>query len=63
VDAVVKMSQVMILDVVAVGIENLEQSNRLINLGCHLGQGHLFSPPLGLPDLTDYLRGFATART
>ena len=32
-------------DVVAEGVENDEQKNRLLNLGCHIMQGTLFSRP------------------
>ncbi|MEL6130292.1 MAG: EAL domain-containing protein, partial [Cyanobacteria bacterium J06628_4] len=46
VEAIVQLSQVHDLDVVAEGIETEWQAQRLIELGCRYGQGYLFSQPL-----------------
>ena len=46
VEAIVQLSQVLDLDVVAEGIETEWQAQRLIELGCRYGQGYLFSQPL-----------------
>jgi predicted signal transduction protein with EAL and GGDEF domain len=34
------------MDVVAEGIETLEQANELKSLGCHYAQGYFFSKPI-----------------
>lgn len=49
------------LKVVAEGIENHEQMNILNSLGCDLGQGYLFSPPLD-PVATEQLLGAGILR-
>ncbi len=46
VPVILSIAQVMNLDVVAEGIETREQSIQLRELGCHFGQGFLFSKPL-----------------
>jgi diguanylate cyclase (GGDEF)-like protein/PAS domain S-box-containing protein len=48
-----------ILDVVPVaeGIEDPEQLAALRQLGCALGQGYLFMPPLSVPDVEQHLLG------
>lgn len=48
VTAVVTMGRAFDLDVVAEGIEEEEQRDRLVNLGCRYAQGYYFSRPLGL---------------
>ncbi len=45
VQAILAMANGMNLDVVAEGIETVEQRQLLRLLGCRLGQGYLFSPP------------------
>ena len=44
--AIVDLANIFGLRVVAEGIERPEQRERLIELGCELGQGHLLSEPL-----------------
>ncbi|RKQ92289.1 PAS domain S-box-containing protein/diguanylate cyclase (GGDEF)-like protein [Solirubrobacter pauli] len=48
--AVVGLGQALALDVVAEGIEEEEQWRTLRELGCHYGQGFLFSKPLSAAD-------------
>jgi EAL domain-containing protein (putative c-di-GMP-specific phosphodiesterase class I) len=40
------------MDVVAEGIENVEQSIEMRRLGCRFGQGYWFSRPLTASDAT-----------
>lgn len=46
VKSIIMMAQSLNLEVIAEGIENGEQVVRLLNLGCALGQGFYFAPPL-----------------
>lgn len=47
ISTIVLMSDNLALDLVAVGIETRSQRNRLVELGCELGQGYLLSAPAG----------------
>ncbi|WP_051366583.1 putative bifunctional diguanylate cyclase/phosphodiesterase [Hamadaea tsunoensis] len=42
----IELGRALGLTVVAEGIERVDQRRTLWNLGCHLGQGHLFARPL-----------------
>jgi EAL domain-containing protein (putative c-di-GMP-specific phosphodiesterase class I) len=44
--AMMRLAEVFDLRVIAEGIERAEQVPALIELGCELGQGNHFSPPL-----------------
>ncbi|HKH13591.1 MAG TPA: EAL domain-containing protein [Solirubrobacterales bacterium] len=48
--AIVDLASIFGLRVVAEGIERPEQRERLLELGCALGQGHLLSEPLDATD-------------
>jgi EAL domain-containing protein (putative c-di-GMP-specific phosphodiesterase class I) len=50
------------LRVIAEGIENSAQLQRLRTLGCEYGQGYLFSPPLSARDTERLLVGWSSAR-
>jgi EAL domain-containing protein (putative c-di-GMP-specific phosphodiesterase class I) len=56
--AVVALGRTLSLRTVAEGVESEAQRHQLLALGCELGQGYLFAPPL--PD--DALREFLGAR-
>jgi diguanylate cyclase (GGDEF)-like protein/PAS domain S-box-containing protein len=47
------------MTVVAEGVEDLDQSKRLVQLGCARAQGFMYSKPLAAEQLTDYLLGKA----
>jgi len=49
--AIVEMARALDLDIVAEGIEQDEQRDRLLELGCEHGQGFLFSPACSHPRL------------
>lgn len=55
VHAIIAMAHAMQLRVVAEGIEREDQLALLDELGCDLGQGHLFAAPMAMPALLDYL--------
>lgn len=44
--AIVKLADTLELEVVAEGVEMPEHRKVLLDWGCHLGQGYLYSPPL-----------------
>jgi EAL domain-containing protein (putative c-di-GMP-specific phosphodiesterase class I) len=44
--AIIGLGDTLKLRTVAEGVERAEQCAALINLGCELGQGYFFSPPL-----------------
>jgi EAL domain-containing protein (putative c-di-GMP-specific phosphodiesterase class I) len=52
VEAVIRLAEALGLSVVAEGIERPEQTVRLRQLGCHLGQGYLFSRPVPADAIT-----------
>lgn len=47
---IIKLAENLNLEVVAEGIENEHQFSRLRELGCHYGQGYLFSRPVSKKD-------------
>lgn len=53
--AILAMAKSLNLEVVAEGIERPEQRRALIELGCRLGQGYLFAPPLTAAAATKFL--------
>jgi diguanylate cyclase (GGDEF)-like protein len=48
--AIVDLAEIFGLSPIAEGIERQEQPQRLLELGCELGQGHLLSKPLSAAD-------------
>ncbi len=61
VEAVIALAHGLGIGVVAEGIETDRQAERLRELGCDLGQGYLFSPPVPAEQTAGLLR--ASART
>ncbi len=55
VEAIIGIAHTLRLDVVAEGIEDHEQRERLRDLGCDLGQGYLFARPLPGSDMVTFL--------
>jgi len=55
VEAITHVAKHLDLEIVAEGIETEAQRQVLRDLGCHLGQGYLFSRPLPAADLQPYL--------
>ena len=53
--AILELSQVFDLKAVAEGIEEQGQANRLVELGCSFGQGHLLARPLPAPEADDLI--------
>jgi diguanylate cyclase (GGDEF)-like protein len=61
--AIVDLGSSFRLQVVAEGIEAVAQRERLVALGCDLGQGFLFSRPVPAAEMTAALAGFPPAAT
>ena len=62
VKAVVSLAHGLGIEVVAEGIESLDQAERLTALGCDLGQGYVWSRPLPADELDALLaRGSVSA--
>ncbi|MCV6587644.1 MAG: EAL domain-containing protein [Marinobacterium sp.] len=53
--AIIALAQSLKLGVIAEGVENIEQLNRLRDLGCNLVQGYHFSRPLPEKEFLTYL--------
>ncbi|MGD0167025.1 MAG: EAL domain-containing protein [Gaiellaceae bacterium] len=53
--AIIALGASLELEVVAEGIELLEEDTALQSLGCVIGQGFLYAPPMSTEDLFDFL--------
>ncbi len=56
VDAVFRLGRSLGLVTIAEGIEDTEQRDRLISLGCSVGQGYLFARPMAETAAAEFLR-------
>ncbi len=54
--AIISMGDSLGLSTIGEGVETSDHAERLIEMGCSLGQGYLFSVPLSDRDLTAYLK-------
>ncbi len=55
VDTIVRLARAFDLDVIAEGIEHIEDLATLVRLGCRRGQGYLLAHPLHPAELTPFL--------
>ncbi|MBW7862507.1 MAG: EAL domain-containing protein [Rhodocyclaceae bacterium] len=55
--AIVTMGQQLHQEIVAEGVETVEQMNFLRELGCDQLQGYLFSPPVTAAEFSDFVQG------
>ena len=53
--AIINLGKNLDLHIIAEGIENQKQNEKLMELGCHLAQGYLFGKPMTVNDFEDYL--------
>jgi len=67
VELIITLAHKMNLKVIAEGIENIRQVERLLKLGCEYGQGYYFSQPLDAQAALEFMRqqgaGVAAGRT
>lgn len=54
-EMIIDLGRTLGLSVIAEGVETATQRQKLVELGCHELQGYLFSPPLALESLPDWL--------
>ncbi|MEO6353210.1 MAG: EAL domain-containing protein [Oxalobacteraceae bacterium] len=52
---IIALAKSLALDIVAEGVETQEQVTALSRLGCDIGQGFLFSPPIGAREIEKWL--------
>jgi EAL domain-containing protein (putative c-di-GMP-specific phosphodiesterase class I) len=62
IELIITLAHKMNLQVIAEGIENVRQAERLLKLGCEYGQGYYFSQPLDAAGAQTFLRQQARAR-
>ena len=58
---IIALSQSLGLSAVAEGVETTEQKRALVNMGCTLFQGYLFSVPLSVQDFERYMANMTNA--
>jgi EAL domain-containing protein (putative c-di-GMP-specific phosphodiesterase class I) len=56
---IISLGKAMGLSVIAEGVETEEQLQKLVHLGCHSFQGYLFSYPVAVDELRQWLRSFS----
>ena len=54
-EAIIVMAHKLGIKVIAEGVETIEQRDILIDSGCDFGQGYLFSKPLPIEELIDFI--------
>ncbi|BCB18778.1 EAL domain-containing protein [Bosea sp. ANAM02] len=59
IEALLTMTRRLGMKIVAEGIEKQAQAERLTELGCRLGQGYLYSPPVPASVIREWLARFA----
>jgi len=55
VDSVSKIADASDMDLIAEGIEENFERFKLQSFGCEMGQGYLFSKPLGVEEATQFI--------
>lgn len=61
VNAVILIAKSMQLDVIAEGVENLAQQELLLEYGCNLAQGYLYSKPLPKKEFEEFIKLSSTS--
>jgi c-di-GMP-specific phosphodiesterase len=53
--SVINLGRDLSLEVVAEGVENAQMARRLLEIGCHYGQGYGYAPALSAQEAEVYL--------
>ena len=61
--AIIQLGKSLNMQVIAEGVETLEQEAYIVAQGCHEGQGYLYSKPLAARELTALLKQSERSRT
>ena len=56
--AIIGLSKAFDIDVIAEGVETLEQGNQLIEMGCHLAQGYYIGKPMAVKDFLSWTNSY-----
>jgi diguanylate cyclase (GGDEF)-like protein/PAS domain S-box-containing protein len=56
VDSIASLAESLGISVVAEGVEKEEHWLQLVDMGCHVGQGYFFGPPVGVKGTTELIR-------
>ena len=62
-ESIIRLGNALNLGVIAEGIESAEIAEKLLELGCHRGQGYLISPPVAANELTSLLGRGSVSKT
>ncbi len=54
--AIINLGKNLNLQIIAEGIENQNQNEKLMELGCHLAQGYLFGKPIEATEFEECLK-------
>lgn len=57
IEGIVSICRVFNLNMIAEGVEQEAHAQKLIELGCHYGQGYVIAKPMAMPDLELWLKG------
>jgi EAL domain-containing protein (putative c-di-GMP-specific phosphodiesterase class I) len=63
VNAIISLARSLKLAVVAEGVENVEQAEFLVEQGCHIAQGFLYSRPIAAPNVLPWLEALQMDKT
>lgn len=58
VQAIINLSDTFSVDVIAEGVETVEQGSLLIGMGCSIAQGYCISKPMPAAELIDWVNGY-----
>jgi len=63
INAIISLARSLKLEVVAEGVENVEQAEFLVENGCHVAQGFLYSRPMPAGDVMQWLEALLMDKT
>ena len=63
INAIISLARSLKLGVVAEGVENVEQAEFLVQNGCHVAQGFMYSRPIAAEDLIPWLEALLMEKT